>query len=76
MAETIYLLDFRRGTVEEIDNSRPPRGARAPAEGEQKDQEQGAGYVLAALGSPPPQPAGSSAAHRVGDSVRLGTLAR
>lgn len=51
---TIFRLDFTRGTVEEIDEAIPPRGvsdasARTPPE----DLPNRAGYVLAALGTPP-----------------------
>jgi hypothetical protein len=54
MADTIYLLDFRRGRVEAIDESVPPRGVReaefsVPAE----EFEEGAGFMLTALGTPP-----------------------
>jgi len=55
MGSTIFRLDFTRGTVEEIDEAIPPRGAasdpsaRTPPEALPKR----AGYVLAALGTPP-----------------------
>jgi hypothetical protein len=52
MTETIYLLDFRRGVVEEIDERIPPRGAPASSDGPEVLPET-TGYVLAALGSPP-----------------------
>jgi hypothetical protein len=52
MTESIYLLDFRRGVVEEIDERIPPRGAPASGDGPELLPET-TGYVLAALGSPP-----------------------
>jgi len=54
MEQTIFLLDFRRGTVEEIDETVPPRGMRDSAPGDAPEAlPKGAGYVLAALGTPP-----------------------
>lgn len=53
MSERMYLLDFRYGTVEEIDNAAPPRGLEGPAQIESSDATRGPGYLLAALGSPP-----------------------
>lgn len=57
MPDRIHLLDFRRGTVEEVDNPAPPHGLKgsAPmrAHGEQTGESAGAGYVLTTLGSPP-----------------------
>ena len=54
MSDTIYLLDFRHGTVEEIDEALPPRGVREPSLGvEPKTLLEGSGFVLAALGTPP-----------------------
>ncbi len=50
---TIYLLDFRRGEVQEIDESVPPEGLSGPVRVEEPSPLQGAGYMLAALGSPP-----------------------
>lgn len=49
----IYFLDFRNGTVREVDNSSPPRGLSGPVSGGSHDPVRGKGYVLAALGSPP-----------------------
>ncbi len=54
MPNTIFRLDFTRGTVEEIDEAIPPLGqsdpsARIPPE----DLLKHGGYVLAALGTPP-----------------------
>jgi hypothetical protein len=55
MPDTIHLLDFRRGTVTEIDESTPPRGIRDPGDagGGPEQLPEGDGFVLAALGSPP-----------------------
>jgi hypothetical protein len=54
--ETIYLLDFRKGTVEPVDASVPPENVADPADPARLER-QGVptrvGYVLAALGSPP-----------------------
>jgi hypothetical protein len=49
----MYLLDFRRGVVEEIDERVPPRGSRDAAGEAPEPLPEGKGYVLAALGSPP-----------------------
>lgn len=54
MGDPIYLLNFRDGTVEEISETVPPRGLRdAVAPSEPEDLPEGAGFVLAALGTPP-----------------------
>lgn len=54
MEDSIYLLDFRHGTVEEIDEAVPPRGPRDSSPGaEPEDLPEGAGFVLASLGTPP-----------------------
>ena len=52
MDNTIYVLDFKHGTVEEIDESVPPRGS-SEAPGEPEALPAGSGYVLATLGTPP-----------------------
>lgn len=54
MGNTIFLLDFREGTVQEIDEATPPRGIRDP-EGRSAPESlpQYEGFALAALGSPP-----------------------
>jgi hypothetical protein len=54
MAETIFLLDFRHGTVQKIEESTPPRGVRDPdADSAHEELPQGEGFTLASLGSPP-----------------------
>ncbi len=54
MGNTIFRLDFARGTVEEIDESIRPSGASDPsARTPPEDLPKRAGYVLAALGTPP-----------------------
>jgi hypothetical protein len=54
MSESIYLLDFRRGVVTEIDEATPPSGIRDRASGDGPGAlPVGAGYVFAALGTPP-----------------------
>lgn len=54
MADPIFLLDFRRGTVEVIDEGVPPSGVRDPSSTVEPEQLSAAsGYVLAALGTPP-----------------------
>ncbi len=50
MADSIYLLDFRRGRVEAMDDSVPPRGVREAA---LQEPPPNAGFRLAALGTPP-----------------------
>lgn len=53
MADPIFLLDFRRGTVEAIDETVPPSGVRDPSSAVELEQvSAGPGYVLAALGTP------------------------
>jgi len=48
------LLDFRHGTVKEIDEAVPPRGVRDPSARPDREQlAEGSGFVLAALGTPP-----------------------
>lgn len=52
MPHTMFRLDFDRGIVEEIDDRMPPGGTvRDDTEPERLPE--GAGYVLAALGTPP-----------------------
>lgn len=54
MADPIFLLDFRRGTVEAIDEGVPPSGVRDPSSTVEPEQLPAAsGYVLTALGTPP-----------------------
>jgi hypothetical protein len=56
MGDTIYLLDFRKGTVEPVDASVPPANVADPSDParlERKGVPPRVGYVLAALGSPP-----------------------
>jgi hypothetical protein len=53
MADPIYLLDFRRGVVEEIVESAPPTDLPNAPLGEDSDASPPSGFVLAALGSPP-----------------------
>lgn len=53
MPETMYLLDFRRGVVEEIDEATPPRGFPDAAESRPEGLPATPGYELASLGSPP-----------------------
>lgn len=51
MTQAMYLLDFRRMTVEEIENPEPPPGFRSgtmPA----ADDPRNAGVTFAVLGSP------------------------
>jgi hypothetical protein len=48
----MYRLDFRRMTVERIDDPKPPRGLRA-AVIEPPEDARPAGVTFAALGSPP-----------------------
>ncbi len=51
MGTTIYLLDFRRGNIEEIDDAIPPRGVRDVDRPDDLPSREG--FVLAALGTPP-----------------------
>jgi len=54
--DTIYLLDFDKGTVEPVDASVPPENVADPldpARLERKAVPPRVGYFLAALGSPP-----------------------
>jgi len=53
MRNTIFRLDFSRGTVERIDEATPPRGLPDSSPGAPEDLPKRAGYVLAALGTPP-----------------------
>jgi hypothetical protein len=54
MTDSIYLLDFRRGRVEAIDDSLPPRGVReVESPLEVYEPVPTAGFELAALGTPP-----------------------
>jgi hypothetical protein len=56
MGDTIYLLDFRKGTVEPVDASVPPANVADPSDPvrlERHGVPPRVGYVLAALGSPP-----------------------
>ncbi|MCP9491006.1 MAG: hypothetical protein MSC31_14205 [Solirubrobacteraceae bacterium MAG38_C4-C5] len=54
MADPIFLLDFRRGTVEAIDETVPPSGVRDPSSTVEPEKiPAGSGYVLATLGTPP-----------------------
>jgi hypothetical protein len=54
MAGPTFLLDFRRGTVEAIDEAVRPSGVRDPSSTVELEQLPAAsGYVLAALGTPP-----------------------
>lgn len=56
MAETMYLLDFRRNTVEVVDASVPPENVLDPSDSARLQREgipHRTGYILAALGSPP-----------------------
>ncbi len=56
MGHTIFRLDFSRGTVEEIDSRIPPRAARdLSADAAPQTRPKRTGYVLAALGTPPPE---------------------
>lgn len=48
MTDPIYLLDFRRGVVEKIEESMASRESS-----DHDEPESGSGFVLAALGSPP-----------------------
>lgn len=53
--DTMYHLDFSRGTVEKIDASVPPRGWQGPStETERETPPQRRGYSFGALGTPPP----------------------
>lgn len=54
MSESIYLLDFRHGVVKEINETDPPRGVRSSERrSEPETLPETAGFVLAALGTPP-----------------------
>ncbi len=54
MENTIFRLDFSHGTVEEIDEAVPPRDIRDPSPSDAPEAlPERAGYVLAALGTPP-----------------------
>jgi len=56
MADTIQLLDFRKGTVELVDASVAPDNVGDPNDPARFDRQAvppRVGYVLAALGSPP-----------------------
>ncbi|MEA2370992.1 MAG: hypothetical protein QOH12_1386 [Solirubrobacteraceae bacterium] len=54
MLNTIFRLDFSRGTVEKIDEAVPPRGQSDPSTRVAPEAlPKHAGYVLAALGTPP-----------------------
>ncbi len=56
MDEMIYLLDFRKGTVEPVDASIPPENVADPYDAarlERRGVPPRVGYTLAALGSPP-----------------------
>jgi hypothetical protein len=54
MTDTIFLLDFKRGTVVEIDADTPPRAGRSIGSTPPEIPAAGEGYVLASLGTPPP----------------------
>jgi hypothetical protein len=54
MTNTIFLLDFNRGTVEEIDADTLPRAGRTIGSAPPEIPAAGDGYVLASLGTPPP----------------------
>jgi hypothetical protein len=54
MTNTIFLLDFSRGTVEEIDADTPTRAGRSIGSAPPEIPAAGEGYVLASLGTPPP----------------------
>ncbi len=56
MTDEIYLLDFRKGTVEPVDASVPPDNVADPSDParlERRGVPPQVDYVLAALGSPP-----------------------
>lgn len=54
MENTIFRLDFSRGTVEQIDETTPPQALRDSSPGDAPEAlPRRAGYVLAALGTPP-----------------------
>ena len=53
MYHTIYRLDFRDGTVKEIDERTPPRGWPAGADRPPETLPSGGAFRLASLGSPP-----------------------
>ena len=56
MDDTIYLLDFRNGTVEPVDATVPPPNVADPTDPARLERQgvpSRVGYVLAALGSPP-----------------------
>jgi hypothetical protein len=52
MTDPMYLLDFRRMTVEKIDDPKPPPGFRSGVL-EPPTDSRNVGITFAALGSPP-----------------------
>lgn len=57
MTATIFLLDFRRARVAELDGASEPRSVPVACPAAPEIAAVGAGYALAALGTPPPAPA-------------------